>query len=359
MTRRIIRIDGAHTTIAEESRFDSEAQLHSAIAAHPEVLPTEDLRMGPLVAIANELDLGAGPLDLLATDAAGRLVVIEFKRGSENPDVRKVVAQVLDYGSVLWRQTYEDLERRCRAAKPGFPGLLADYVKERFEALGEVFDADLFQTGAEACLETGNFVFLYVGRDLDERTRRIMTFLAEGARLTFFAVEVDHFRDASNASVMIPRTAFVPSWIASSGAGAAGRVGAPKFNPSDASPDVAALMAHMDDLAADLDLRVRATRSGRNYHPSVTEQGVSFAMGVGVYASTRGAEINLLALRETGQGALADALIAKLRELTGLPIKATSWPAVPCELLIRDWARTRKELLEPYFRARATPSPEG
>jgi hypothetical protein len=44
--------------------------------------------------------------------------VVEFKRGSENPDVRKVVAQLLDYGSSLWRLPFEELERRCVAAGP-------------------------------------------------------------------------------------------------------------------------------------------------------------------------------------------------------------------------------------------------
>ena len=63
------------------------------------------------VTLAVEFDFGSGPMDLLAVDAAGRLVSVEFKRGSENPDVRKVIAQVLDYGNSLWRTGYEDFER--------------------------------------------------------------------------------------------------------------------------------------------------------------------------------------------------------------------------------------------------------
>jgi hypothetical protein len=54
-----------------------------------------------------------------------------------------------------------------------------------------------------------------VGRDLDERTRRIMTYLAVGPRMKFFAVEVDYFRAGDGPSVvLVPRTAFVPSWVA-------------------------------------------------------------------------------------------------------------------------------------------------
>src|SRR5919201_1991500 len=99
MPRRILRIDAGVVSVAREARFDSEDRLHRAIAAHPEVLPGEHIGLGPLVALANQLDLGSGPMDVLASDADGRLVIIEFKRGTENPDVRKVVAQILDYGS--------------------------------------------------------------------------------------------------------------------------------------------------------------------------------------------------------------------------------------------------------------------
>ena len=54
--------------------------------------------------------VGHGPIDLLAADSGGGLVFVEFKKGTENPDVRKVVAQLLDYGSALWRTSYDDLE---------------------------------------------------------------------------------------------------------------------------------------------------------------------------------------------------------------------------------------------------------
>ena len=109
MGRRILRVDGSGISVAREVRFGSEAELHEAVAAHLEVLPNEDFGLGPLVPLAVELDLGAGPMDLLAADAMGRLAIVEFKRGTENPDVRQVVAQLLHYGATLWRQDYDIL----------------------------------------------------------------------------------------------------------------------------------------------------------------------------------------------------------------------------------------------------------
>jgi hypothetical protein len=152
---------------------------------------------------------------LLAVDATGRLVVAEFKRGSENPDVRKVVAQVLDYGSSLWRTSVAELETACTRCRPGLSGAVAEHVERGLADVGEdTFDPDAFRGGLEACLDSGSFVFLFVGRDLDERTRRIMTYLAEGPRMSFFGVEVGYYRGANDdTSVLVPRTAFVPSWV--------------------------------------------------------------------------------------------------------------------------------------------------
>src|SRR6202022_996624 len=109
-------------------------------------------------------------------------------------------------GSSLWRVPYDELERRCRACAPTFEDSLSEHVENRLRQLGESYEEEAFRAGISRCLETGSFVFLYVGRDLDERTRRIMTFLAEGARMPFLAVGVDHFpAGARHHRVLVPR----------------------------------------------------------------------------------------------------------------------------------------------------------
>jgi RecB family endonuclease NucS len=85
VTRRILRLDGAKISVSAESRFDSERDLHDAVAAHPEVLPSEDLGLGSLIALGTELDFGAGPLDLLAVDPQGRIVIVELSAGPRTP----------------------------------------------------------------------------------------------------------------------------------------------------------------------------------------------------------------------------------------------------------------------------------
>ena len=190
--RRILRVENGRFEVAVETPYRLEQDLQDAISEHPEVLPSEDIGRGAFISVATEIDFGHGPIDLLVVDPQGRLAIVEFKKGSENPDVREVVAQVLDYGSSLWQTEYKDLELKAQSLKHArFQGALVDYAEESFAALGvEVFDRQAFVEGVSAGLESGEFVFIYAGRDLDERTRRIMAFLSEGAKMTFFAVEV-------------------------------------------------------------------------------------------------------------------------------------------------------------------------
>lgn len=267
--RRILRREGGSLSVAAESRFTSEEELHTAIASHPEVLPSEDVGLGPLVPLGSELDLGHGPIDLLCADGGGRPVIVEFKRGSENPDVRKVVAQVLDYGASLWRVDYDDLEQKCARCQPSFDGPLVDHVRERLELVGETsFDADAFRRGFEDALDAGDFVFLYVGRDLDARTKRIMTFLAEGPRMKFFAVEVDYFVDEETA-VLVPRTAFVPSWAGAGSRETRDKAVTPIQERIDAAPRaVGELVVLMDRFAEEFGLIADYGENSRMYRPA-------------------------------------------------------------------------------------------
>src|SRR5207302_6181345 len=144
------------------------------------------------------------------------------------------------------------------------------------------------------------------------------------------AVEMDYFTDgAGGNSVLVPRTAFIPSWIASGEAADRRRSTAP-YNLAVAAPEVRSLIEHMDDLARDLDLRVRPAPAGPHYHPAIREPGVSFSMGVGIYATRLTAEFNILAFRELGEDSIADNMLERIRRVTGMTKLPRSWPAIPC-----------------------------
>ena len=311
--RRIIRLTGDTPSVAREARFESEARLHDPVALHPEVLPNEDFGLGPLVPLAKELDLGVGRMDLLATDGSGRLAIVEFKRGTETPDIRKVVAQLLDYGSSLWRYGYEALEAACRSCHPGFAGDLVDHVAACHQKLDEPFEPETFQSGLCAVLDSGAFMFVYCGRDLDDRSRRIMTYLAEGPRMTFFAVEVEYYVDTDGSgSILVPRTAFVPSWITGPSVSATHRSSA-ALVMENAPPAFHEVVGLMDATAKVLGLRVEKRATGWMYLPAHVredEDAEDAKYGVGVYASSLGVQIALDILRKFHRGDDADKYFA-------------------------------------------------
>ena len=273
--RRALRIEEGRATVLEERRIPLEANLQKAFVSHPDVLPSSDLGLGKFTSIGWELSLESGPMDHLVVDETGQVVIVEYKKGTENPDVRTVVAQLLDYGSGLWQTSVEDLERACwsNASCTLIPSgvSIVDHVAN---VTNDRIDREQFTRSLANCLDTGSFVYLYVARDLDARTRRVLTYLADGAGLRFYAIEVDWFAGGDGAAVVVPRVAFVPAAVA-----------ARLSDASEPDPRVAELMAYVDAAAARSSIPGFRSETGRRWgpdgaHPILgvyeTSAGVSF-----------------------------------------------------------------------------------
>ncbi|WP_396048444.1 endonuclease NucS domain-containing protein [Aeromicrobium sp. UC242_57] len=82
----------------------NELELQEMLRAHPQLIPSEDLGLsGDLLVVGRETQLASGAIDLLCLSKSGELVIIEFKTGPKNPDFRHALAQVIDYGSDIWK----------------------------------------------------------------------------------------------------------------------------------------------------------------------------------------------------------------------------------------------------------------
>src|SRR5215207_2874732 len=76
-----------------------------------QLIPSDDLGLdGDLLVLGRETALASGRIDLLCLARSGDLVLIEFKTGPQNPDFRHALAQLVDYGSDLWRLSLEDFD---------------------------------------------------------------------------------------------------------------------------------------------------------------------------------------------------------------------------------------------------------
>ena len=129
MARKIIvsQTDSAAVVLSQEPA-DDEAQLQNLLKENPELFSMEEFGLtGPLMVVGEETTLPSGSVDLIGITREGAIVIIEFKTGPQNPDFRRAVAQLLDYGSDVWRMTYDEFENavavryflsdRCRDAR--------------------------------------------------------------------------------------------------------------------------------------------------------------------------------------------------------------------------------------------------
>jgi len=112
MPRKIIvRTGDGRSGILLEVPATDEFQLQELIKNNPDLLPVEEFDMtGPLLVVGRETAVASGAVDLVAITRGGEILVVEFKTGPQNTDFRRVLAQLIDYGSHLWSLSYENFE---------------------------------------------------------------------------------------------------------------------------------------------------------------------------------------------------------------------------------------------------------
>lgn len=208
------------------------------------------------------------------------------------------------------------------------------------------FDPLAFTDALRQELISGQFVFMYVARDLDARTERVMGYLAETSKMWFFAVEVDCFRDPETMDIaaIVPRTRFVPPWVFEELSGPGARSNT-SVDLQDQSSDVRQFVSLLDSHAMGLGLSVENVATGRAYKlPSG-----SHVLGV-YWGSGRGLEFNLEPLRQNGRDADAEKVLDAISLLVNRKVTAKAWPAIPLvDVAARPDAAIR-DCIDPFLR---------
>jgi hypothetical protein len=123
MPRRVLIQRQGETFDLLEVPAPDEHHLQEIMKSQPQLIPSDDLGLdGDLMVIGRETGLASGYIDLLCLARSGDLVLIEFKTGPQNPDFRHALAQLIDYGSDLWRLTLDDFDR----------GVVQRYLNSRY-----------------------------------------------------------------------------------------------------------------------------------------------------------------------------------------------------------------------------------
>jgi hypothetical protein len=156
-------VDGSGLREQDRVILESERRLEDWIAADLSLLG-EDLLL-----IDRQTRTIGGPLDILAMDADGQLVIAELKRG-KTP--REVLAQVLDYASWVRERSQREIDAliQRRSGKS-----LAEAFREKFE-----FDLP------EGACKTHRMIV--VAAELDDSSERIIRYLQDEHEIDINAV---------------------------------------------------------------------------------------------------------------------------------------------------------------------------
>ncbi|KQY11199.1 hypothetical protein [Rhizobium sp. Root482] len=193
-----------------------EKWLQELLFAHPALIPLDRIEIGAggageVVPLCRELTLsregGVVYLDLLCVTRAGRLMLIECKLWRNPQARREVVAQILEYASLLKGWSYGDLtarlkqQRKWQGANPIF-----DHAAKTWADLDEA----RFVDAVSHSLASGDFHLVIAGDGIRSDVEALANHINSGhmgpARLSL--VEIQLWRSQSGETMVVP---FVPT----------------------------------------------------------------------------------------------------------------------------------------------------
>ena len=183
--------------------YKDEKELQKLLTESPDLIPSRDLRegAGDLVAVVREFPLTIGSVDLLAFSRDGDIAIIECKLADNPEGKRKVIGQVLEYGSAIWGMTYADMDQKVklRTGKS-----LTDFVRDQVN--DPSWEEETFRTNIEEHLQEGNFILVIVVDEINENLTQIIRFLnaCGNPKFSFAALEMRRFHSGST-EVLVPR----------------------------------------------------------------------------------------------------------------------------------------------------------
>ena len=201
----IISKNGKNAKKIEKSTIEREDYLQKYIYDNPESIPLyeikEDIR---ICIIAREVPTNSGFIDAFGIDIDGEIYIIETKL-YKNPDKRLVVAQVLDYGASLWKNS-TDFD--------SFINLLEKDVFQKFNMSLMQKIADFFQLSDDEIsalfenlkrnLNDGNFKFIVLMDRLHSQLKDLITFINQNSQFNIYAVELEYYR-YEDYEILIPK----------------------------------------------------------------------------------------------------------------------------------------------------------
>ena len=186
----------------EKKDFPQESDLQEYLKGNPEVIPiteiNEDVEFDVIV---REFPTSSGSIDIIGFDSEGNIYIIETKL-YKNPDKRKVVAQILDYGAALsndfnnGKEFLDELEQLYNKDNE-------DDLNSKLQSLSESDDPEEIQNRIQYNFESTNINYIVLMDKLDQRLKNLIRYLNESSQFSIFAVELELY-EYENDKIIIP-----------------------------------------------------------------------------------------------------------------------------------------------------------
>lgn len=163
--------------------FHDEDWVQQLLFEHPELIPFDELapEFNGSVAVAREVESGAGPIDLLYVNGDGLLTLVETKLWRNAQSRREVVSQLFHYAGNLARATYDQLTEAAADAA----GTTGDVLAARARAADPRFDPRRFHDAVTRNLKRGRFLLLVVGDGIRADVEAMAEYLQTQPHLGF------------------------------------------------------------------------------------------------------------------------------------------------------------------------------
>lgn len=196
---------GSNAKIVKPVGFDAENSLQAYIHQNPESIPIHELREDKkLLILKKEFPTNSGPIDALAIDKDGEVYIIETKL-YKNPDKRRVIAQVLDYGAALWANQLDPIsfmEIVDKEIQYTFGLTFEEKLKEFFDLNDQMID-DL-KTTIHNNLKDGSLRFIILMDQIDHRLKDLIVYVNQNSKFDVYGVQFKYYQ-VENYEIVIPK----------------------------------------------------------------------------------------------------------------------------------------------------------
>ncbi|MFN3226069.1 MAG: hypothetical protein ACE360_07465 [Hyphomicrobiales bacterium] len=186
-----------------------ESWLQDLLFTHPALIPLAEIssNVGEMVPVCRELAIprSSGPvyLDIFGATADGRLVLIECKLWRNPQARREVIAQILEYASLMRSWTYSDLGEQVRKRTGSIS------TNPLYEAMSKVvgeLDEALFVDRVTRALQTGDFLLIVAGDGIRSDVHAIADHLnrSSGLSASLALVEIQVWENGQGDQLVIP-----------------------------------------------------------------------------------------------------------------------------------------------------------